>query len=74
MPSLHALAVARLRTNTCHTLPDCLDGFRSLIDVQGAHLVPLREKQRLFFLYEKRIRELSNAEKVFEASSLNNLL
>ena len=28
--------------------------------------MPLREKQRLFFLYEKRIRELSNAEKVYE--------
>ena len=26
----------------------------------------LKEKQRLYFLYEKRIRELSNAEKVYE--------
>lgn len=34
--------------------------------MQGTHLVPLREKQRLYFLYEKRIRELSNSEKVFE--------
>jgi hypothetical protein len=28
--------------------------------------VSLKEKQRLYFLYEKRIRELSNAEKVYE--------
>jgi hypothetical protein len=34
--------------------------------VQGTHLVSLKEKQRLYFLYEKRIRELSNAEKVYE--------
>jgi hypothetical protein len=34
--------------------------------LQGTHLVPLKEKQRLYFLYEKRIRELSNSEKVYE--------
>ena len=34
--------------------------------LQGTHLVSLKEKQRLYFLYEKRIRELSNSEKVFE--------
>ena len=28
--------------------------------------MPLRKKQQLYFLYEKRIRDLSNSEKVFE--------
>mmetsp|Transcript_14222 Transcript_14222/g.42959 ORF Transcript_14222/g.42959 Transcript_14222/m.42959 type:complete len:475 (-) Transcript_14222:1245-2669(-) len=32
----------------------------------GTHLVPLHKKQQLYFLYEKRIRDLSNSEKVFE--------
>lgn len=34
--------------------------------IEGTHLVSLRKKQELYFLYEKRIRELSNAEKVYE--------
>lgn len=33
---------------------------------EGTHLVSLRKKQELYFLYEKRIREFSNAEKVYE--------
>lgn len=41
-------------------------GASSKVVQGGTHLVPLRKKQQLYFLYEKRIRDLSNSEKVFE--------
>lgn len=51
----------------------CVAPFRTIlrrvairIVLQATHLVPLQKKQELYFLYEKRVREFSNAEKVYE--------